>query len=230
MDLDLSKYPNNSNKAKAQGEEFVEREQKSYDKVVEHKGKLIKGKVIQKKKSAARLAAETFLMKDLGMVKEHMIDDVIKPNLYIGLSDVFHGLIDIIFSDTVAGGLRRNGKKKMTEYDKVSYRDRDYGRASGVGKVTGGGTQLLKARRKGIDLEDLYVESEADALIVLSDLRWRLKEYGEATVYDLYDALGITTDYTNQSWGWENLDEADAVRVRGGAYLLRLPRPKHLKR
>lgn len=220
MDLDLSQFPNNSNKKR--DEELDVRETKSYDKASEHGKKIIKGKAITKKKSAARVAAETFLMKDLEMVKSHMIDDVIKPNLYIGLSDVLHGLIDIIFSETVASGIRR-GKKKRTEYDKVSWREedrrRDYRSASGA----------LKARRRGRDLDDLYLESEADAIAVLDDLRWRISEYGEATVYDLYDAVGISVDYTEQSWGWTDLKDADAVRVRGGNYLLRIPKPKHLK-
>jgi len=220
MDLDLSQFPNNSNKSRS--EDVETKETKSYDKAADH-GKKIKGKVITKKKSAARVAAETFLMKDLEMVKSHMIDDVIKPNLYIGLSDVLHGLIDIIFSETVASGIRR-GKKKRTEYDKVSWREedrrRDY-RSSSSG--------ALKARRRGRDLDDLYLESEADAIAVLDDLRWRISEYGEATVYDLYDAVGISVDYTEQSWGWTDLKDADAVRVRGGNYLLRIPKPKHLK-
>lgn len=233
MNIDLSKFPGNSNKSKQEALEQITsneevREKKSYDKVAEHGKKVIKGKVVTKKKSAARLAAETFLMKDLAMVKSHMLEDVIMPNLYVGLSDIFHGLIDIIFSNTIAGGMGRYGKKKPTEYDKVSWR-RDYNRASGVGKVSNQGNAPLKARRRGMELDDLYLESEADAIAVLDDLRWRIKEYEEATVYDLYDAVGKSADYSLQSWGWTNLDEADAVRVRGGSYLLRLPRPKHLK-
>lgn len=220
MDLDMTQFPDNSNKKKA--EEFGVKETKSYDKAPE-RGKKIKGKAITKKKSAARVAAETFLMKDLEMVKSHMIDDVIKPNLYIGLSDVLHGLIDIIFSDTVASGIRR-GKKKRTEYDKVSWREED--RRRDVHTASSG---ALRARRRGRDLDDIYLESEADAIAVLDDLRWRIENYEEATVYDLYDAVGITVDWTEQSWGWTDLKDADAVRVRGGNYLLRLPKPKHLK-
>ena len=229
MSIDLGSFPNNSNKEKKKIVEEIRetKETKSYDKAAEHGKKVIKGKAIQKKKSAARLAAETFLMKDLAMVKSHMIEDVIMPNLYVGLSDIFHGLIDIIFSNTVANGQFRNDKKKPVEYDKASWRN--YGRASGVGKVSGQGNAPLRAKRKSREIDELYLESEADAIAVLDDLRWRISEYGEATVYDLYDAVGISTDYTDQSWGWTNLDEADAVRVRGGSYLLRMPRPKHLK-
>ena len=57
MDLDLSQFPNNSNKSRS--EDIETRETKSYDKASDH-GKKIKGKVITKKKSAARVAAETF--------------------------------------------------------------------------------------------------------------------------------------------------------------------------
>lgn len=222
MVLDLDQFPGNAHKEAGQ----ETKETKSYESGDMKRGKKINGKASVKKKSAGRVAAEKFLMKDLGMVKEHMIDDVIKPNLYIGLSDVLHGLIDIIFSETVANGIRRGGKKKQIEYDKASYRD--YNRASGIGRSVGGNAPL-RAKRKSRDIDDLYLESQGDAITVLDDLRWRISEYGEATVYDLYDAVGVSTDYTDQSWGWTNLDEADAVRVRGGSYLLRLPRPKHLK-
>lgn len=58
-------------------------------------------------------------------------------------------------------------------------------------------------------------------LEVLSDLAER---YEVATVADLYDAAGLSSDYTDRKWGWTDLRDAQIVRVRTG-YLIQLPPP-----
>ena len=51
--------------------------------------------------------------------------------------------------------------------------------------------------------------------------------FGEVTVADLYDLVGISSDYTDRKYGWTDLATAKPIRVRGG-YLLDLPRAKLL--
>ena len=45
-----------------------------------------------------------------------------------------------------------------------------------------------------------------------------------ATIGDLYDLVGMTGDFTDNKWGWDNLSRASTTRVRDG-YILVLPRP-----
>ena len=48
--------------------------------------------------------------------------------------------------------------------------------------------------------------------------------YGFVSVADLYDMVGITQPYTYNKYGWTNLNSASATKLRGGGYLLNLPK------
>ena len=50
-----------------------------------------------------------------------------------------------------------------------------------------------------------------------------IETYGQVTVGDLYDIVGITGEHTDELYGWLNVGTAKAERVRDG-YLLRLPK------
>jgi hypothetical protein len=47
--------------------------------------------------------------------------------------------------------------------------------------------------------------------------------YGIVSVADFYDLVGITGNYTDNKYGWNNIHSASIVRVREG-YMIKLPR------
>ena len=47
--------------------------------------------------------------------------------------------------------------------------------------------------------------------------------YGQVTVADLYDLVGVTGNYTDNKYGWTNIRNAETIRVRDG-YMLKLPK------
>ena len=51
--------------------------------------------------------------------------------------------------------------------------------------------------------------------------------YGQVTVADLYDLVGISGSFTDNNYGWTDMREASVRRVRDG-YILSLPRPRQL--
>lgn len=55
-----------------------------------------------------------------------------------------------------------------------------------------------------------------------------MRKYETVSVADLYELLGLDFNYTDEKWGWVNLDDAGIRRVRNG-YLLDLPKPESLR-
>ena len=72
--------------------------------------------------------------------------------------------------------------------------------------------------------EGEVVELGGEKLAVLGDI---IEEYGLATVADLYDLCGITTEYTDENWGWTSARYMSVIRSRRG-YMLQLPKPDHI--
>lgn len=55
-----------------------------------------------------------------------------------------------------------------------------------------------------------------------------LSKYESVSKADLHELLGLDITYTDEKWGWVNLDDAGVKRVRSG-YLLELPRLESLR-
>ena len=82
------------------------------------------------------------------------------------------------------------------------------------------------ARRHDFDNLIFHTRVEAEeALGVLVDLT---DSYGSATVADLYDTAGITTNYVDNRWGWHDLRTARVMPTRGG-YRIELPPARELQ-
>lgn len=68
----------------------------------------------------------------------------------------------------------------------------------------------------------------ADADAILYQLREIMRVDGFATVAEFYRKCGQPTHFTDNYWGWNNLDGPDMIREEDGRYFLNLPSPKHL--
>jgi hypothetical protein len=82
--------------------------------------------------------------------------------------------------------------------------------------------------RAMFDFGEIVIESRGEAEQVIDTLIEIVEQYGQATVSDLYGLVGITSAYTEQKYGWTTLQGANVQHVRGGGYLLVLPKPDPL--
>jgi hypothetical protein len=103
-----------------------------------------------------------------------------------------------------------------TAYNKVS---------TPAGRPDAAVNVLSKQARATHDFNEVVIPDRGQAEQVLDTLVDVVSTYGVATVYDLYELLGITGDFPDQKWGWDDLRASRVDRVRDG-YLLNLPRPK----
>ena len=196
-------FPSNSHKSKE--------ETKKPEKKVE---KVTSGKVVKQKKTLGKKFAETFLGDNIESVSSYIIYDIIIPAAKNMISDtVSNGIEMLLFGQTRGSRTRRDRGKSYVSYSNY-YKDRDRYRDR----------QISQRNRARHNFDDIILESRGEAEEVLSHLVDLTEDYGMASVADLYDLVGVTSNFTDNKYGWDNLSSGRVVPVRGG-YLLELPRP-----
>lgn len=192
--------------------------------------KVVKGTVTRKKKSFAKQFSELFVGADGGNISTYLIQDIIVPTAKNIVRDVTEAI-----TDAIKGGIEmqlfgesshrrepihnRPGESR-TNYTKFSKPSNNNSRDRNSRQPTDKTTSNFHSG-------DIKVGSHREANDVIRGLNSRIREYGEATVEDLNDLLGITGDFPDSDYGWYNLNTA---RVRSGrsGYLIDLPRPVYL--
>jgi hypothetical protein len=86
---------------------------------------------------------------------------------------------------------------------------------------------VIPRSRSRHDFKDIILDSRGEAEEVLSHLVDLILDYGQATVADLHDLVGIKIEYTDNKYGWQSLNRAEVVKVRDG-WLIDLPKPMQL--
>lgn len=87
--------------------------------------------------------------------------------------------------------------------------------------------QLSRRNRATHNFEEIILETRGEAEQVVDALFELISKYEAATVEDLYELVGIPSEYTDKKWGWTDLRGAGVTRIRGG-YLLDVPKPDPL--
>lgn len=175
----------------------------------EQKKKVISGKAkVKTRTSLAKKLRDTFVPGDVISVKRYVIDEVVVPgikNLIVDTIGMF------ILGDNYSGRGR--------SYSSIGRRDRT---SYSVRYDSDKGPKYASVRTGG-KYRDIIYETREDAEDVLEELDILIKEYGSASISDLYSASGITPDYTDEKCGWVDLKRATIRRVSDG-YILDMPK------
>lgn len=187
-----------------------------------HIEKVVSGKVIKQKKGLGRKFAEAFVGDDSKNVGEYVIYDVLIPAAKDTIVDMVKGAIEMLmFGEKRSRNIRRDSGRSHTSYGsyfKTNDRERE---------PRDDRRDISKTGRARHDFDEVILESRGEAEEVLSNLVDFIIDYGQATVADFYDLVGITTNFADNKWGWTDLRNASVSRVRGG-YLINLPRTQPL--
>ena len=182
--------------------------------------KVTKGAVRQQPKSFGKKFAEIFLEDDTKSVGAYILHDVLIPAAKTMISDMVGGGIEmLLFGERRGSRTRREGGRSYTSYGSY-YSDRDRDRDRDRRSIS----PVSRARH---DFDEIVLETRGEAEEVLSHLVDLTIDYGMATVADLYDLVGITSQFTDNKFGWTDLRDASVSRVRGG-YLINLPKTQVL--
>lgn len=199
-------FPSNSRKDK---------EEKNETKKVQ---KVVKGKVLKKKKSLGKKFMQTFVGEDIDNVWEYLVHDVLVPAAKSTVSDMVQGGIEmLLFGERKGSRTTRDKGRSYVSYNNYGSRDRDRDRDRD--------RERSSRNRSKHSFDDIVLSSRGEAEEVLSHLVDLTIDYGQATIADLYDLVGITQEYTDRKYGWTDLGGASVSREREG-YVLNLPKPR----
>lgn len=206
--------PDNSNKAKAEAKQLQQMQgQPATEKRVE---KVVKGRVKTKKNEMRRLS-DIFISEDVSNIKDYILLDVLAPAIKDAIYKIIVGSLDT----TLYGGRGYGGKRPTA--DKISYKD-----YNGISSRRDDRGNDRPRTASGYSYDDVIFETRGAAEAVLDRMYELIEEYGNVRVADMYDMAGITGNYTDNRYGWENLQGARVERTRDG-YAVRMPRAKVLK-
>lgn len=179
--------------------------------------KVVKGKVIVKEQNDIQKIANEFLAEDLKTVKDRIIVDYLLPMLKNGLCSVVNSAISIaLFGDDRSrnGSTNYGGRTQRNSYD-------------GYYQGSQNTRQANPSRPPQRSLQNLDFEFRGDADDTLVQMYDAIRRYGQVSVGDLWDLMGVSNDSTDYNYGWYGLDQAYIKGIAGG-YRLVLPRPTPL--
>lgn len=201
----MEKYEGNSHRSK----ELARTEAQEPEKRVQ---KVVSGKVTTRRNDVRKFT-DIFISEDAANVKSYVIMDVIVPAFKKLVYDIFTDGIDMILYGGSGGG----GRKKTSSGNKISYRsyydDRREDRR-----------ESSYRDRKRFDYDDIEFESRVEAEAVRNEMMDCTERYGMVSVADMYDMAGLSAPYTSSNFGWTSIRTSEVKRVRGGKYVIELPR------
>lgn len=205
-------FPSNSNTAKSTPEE----EPKKIEKIVE-------GKVIHQKKSMGRRLMDTFIGGSSAQtVWQYVVFEVLVPAAKDALNDaVSQGFERLIFGESRSGnrGRRPMNYTSYTSFSRPTVASTPYRPEP---------REEQRRPRSTMEFEDIILATRVEAETVIGRLEDLIERYEVVTVSELYELVGITSTYTMEKYGWQNLAGARPTKVREG-WLLELPKPQVLK-
>ena len=150
-------------------------------------------------------------------MKEFIFDEIVTPLIQRAVVEGVTGAINfLVKGDAYAD--RKDAPKFGKSY--INY--------NGIpsGKPNSGSNYVYSGKNAGMDIENVWFESRADAPRVLDEMTGAIAQYAILTVNGFYDIIGRTSiiDPSNERFGWSDLRNAYVTASRGG-WVLHLPRP-----
>jgi hypothetical protein len=210
-------YPSNSQKRKQPEPE---------PKVIQQ---VVTGEVIRKKPSLGKRFKETFIGGDAQSVWMYVAYDILIPAVKDTLSDaVSMGIERMLFGEGRSPS-RRGRASSPYQPGRVNYSSFSRPSSTPANRYQKEESRPMSRRARGShNFDEIVLETRAEAVEVVDRLIDLIDQYNVASVSDLYELLGVTSDFPDEKFGWYDLRAAKVSRTREG-YLLDLPRPEVLE-
>lgn len=184
--------------------------------------KIVTGKVRKQKKGFGKKIAEAITEDDTQSVGSYIMYDVLIPAAKDLINDMIGGGLEmLLFGERRGTRTRREGGRSYTNYGGYSSPSYRTGQVDNRNRPR----EVSRVNRSRHDFGEVVLDTRGEAEEVLSQLYDLTLDYGQATVSDFYDLVGITSDFTDEKFGWVDLRSANVSRARGGGYTINFPRP-----
>jgi len=175
--------------------------------------KVVTGGVHQQKKVGLRKVLNALFPGDIGTVIDYILTDALLPSVKGVIHDIICNSADIMLGETRKRGARAPSVR-------VSYREcypeqddrrpRSRPRSSST-----------------YDYDDIIFDNRVDAEEVLYKMEELVKNFGNVSVGDMFDMVGLSCEFTANKYGWKDLQDILNAHVErtGGAWHISLPTP-----
>lgn len=215
----MEEYPNNSHSAresKSDGDPSTDSDEKKVEKI-------ISGEASRRKKPLGKRFIETFFGGESKGVMGYIVFEVIIPAAKDMAADAMQqGLERVLYGEVRSTG-RRTGARPGGSNGYVSYNRYSSSGLAQANRRDESRAEISRRSRGSHDFEEIIIPTRAEAEAVIDQMFAIVSQYGEASVGDLYELVGIKSEYTDRKWGWKDFRGAGATRISSG-YLLDLPR------
>lgn len=153
--------------------------------------------------SAAKSFWRAFVAEDSKNIGGYILTDVVIPTLQDLILNAVTGSLESLFYG--------RSRRSTTSTTKKPYNS--YYQGSATPQQPRNQTRENRSR---MYFDDIFFENREDAEAVLERLLDYVREGQCATVADFYTLADITSDYTDEAYGWTNLSQARIRRQRRG--------------
>lgn len=177
--------------------------------------------VAKRKKSLLKRFTSIFIGGDSKTVFQYVISEVLVPQAKDMITEAASsGFERLIYGESRPG--RRHGSSGRSGSGPVQYNRYAVRGNNPLGR-SGSDDRRPTAQPRTQSVDDILLATRVEAETVLDRLYDLLKQYECASVADLYSLVGLSSNYTDQKWGWTELHGSNIRRVSDG-YILELPK------
>ena len=197
----------NSDKSRKESETKV-----NPDKKIE---KVISGDAKVRKKSGFEKLKDSLVSEDSKNVKSYIVTGVLIPSLKKAICDIITTGTQMIFYGESRHSRNSSGGSKIS-YQKYYEPEMGYKTPTRVSSTY------------GYEMKEIIVNSRGEAESVLDQIEDLMSRYEVVTVSDYYDLVGVSGQFTDNYYGWTDMNGMRTRMVRTG-WLIELPTPRQLK-
>ena len=197
--------------------------------------KPLKGGISKKQPSFKEKLKRSFVKEDIKDIRDYVVFDVIIPSIKKSIFDTVVGTAAQVFGIRVPRnglGYFDNGYSGNTTLSPHERRYRDYTSLQRDRQLGPGNNRLAQYDRfYATDYPFTYKEDADATLEMLMDICDEYNWVSVAKFFEIADPEGTIAGknpYTNNDYGWSNIDGA-VVKFDGNGYVITLP-PAHPKR
>lgn len=177
------------------------------------------GQAVEKKPLSAKFS-DLFLADSIGVIKTHIVKNILVPNIIRFVADTAHGAIDSFF-------YKRPGSPTGTGYSTWTPGGSF---VNNYGSYFNPNPNMTMAQANDDIYRYKYMgwRTEDQAKRALAELRGDIAQYQKTSVNTYLAMGGITGPLNGWNFGWRNLDTATAY-YSGGYWYINFPEPVSLK-
>lgn len=202
-----------ASRAAAEAEEKQDIQRKKLDAVGTGRSKPMKQPFLKRLKN-------TFIDDDFTStnLKDYVVKDVVAPAIQNAILDGVNGALEMAFGI----GIVRRGTKRVGGVisSRTQYRNSGNSRTISNGSASVSSQSAASERRSKSTFEPQMKDNKKEAEDIMISLEALLEEQPDAgvSVSDYYDAFGITTEHTDNKYGWYDLSGMRLQEIRNAFY------------